>query len=216
MNSKTIVVGAGGHAVSVANIALSCGQSIIGFVDDNRCNDSLLGLPIFNLETCKKKYSQFSYVIGIGDNAVRKRIAMELKCIFPQAKFPNLIHRSATIGVRSYIGQGTVVMPQANIGPKSTIGDFCIINTSGSLDHDCVVGDFGSIAPGVITGGNVHIGNCSAVSIGATIKHGVKIGVDSIIGASSYVNEDVPDRIISYGVPSKKVRSRRHGESYLT
>lgn len=216
MTSEIIIIGAGGHAVSIANVALSCSKSIIGFIDNNRYGESLLGLPILNRELCEKKYPNFSYVIGIGDNAVRKKVLMEFKDKCPKAQFPNLIHKSATIGMNSRIGQGSVIMPQVNIGPKSIIGDFCIINTGGLLDHDCVMGDFSSIAPGVNTGGNVQIGNYSAISIGATIKHGIKIGTDSVIGAASYVDKDVEDGIVSYGIPSKKIRSRQRNDPYLS
>jgi len=77
------------------------------------------------------------------------------------------------------------------------------------------MGNYGSHVPGVSTGDNVQICHCSAISIGATIKHGVKIRADSVIGASSYVNKDVDNRVVAYGVPSKVIRSRQHGDSYL-
>ena len=75
--------------------------------------------------------------------------------------------------------------------------------------------NFSSIAPGVFTVGNVKIGIRSALSIGVTVKHGVCIGSDVIIGANSYVNKKVEDNVVAYGYPCKVVRKRNNGDSYL-
>ena len=34
MSKAIIIVGAGRHAISVTNVALSCGMSVVAFVDD--------------------------------------------------------------------------------------------------------------------------------------------------------------------------------------
>ena len=72
--------------------------------------------------------------------------------------------------------------------------------------------DFSSLAPSVTTGGNVFVGERSSISIGSTIKHNVKVGSDSVIGACSYLNKDVGDNCIFYGNPAKFVREREIGE----
>jgi acetyltransferase-like isoleucine patch superfamily enzyme len=106
-------------------------------------------------------------------------------------------------------------MPQAVVGPNSKVGKFCLLNTHASIDHDCIMHDFSSLAPAAVTGGVVSIGRRSAVSIGAIIKHGVKIGDDSIVGAGSYLNKDLPSHQIAYGTPAIKVGERNIGEPYL-
>ena len=35
---------------------------------------------------------------------------------------------------------------------------------------------------------------------------GVTIGANSIIGAHSFVNEDIPDNVLAFGVPAKIIR----------
>jgi acetyltransferase-like isoleucine patch superfamily enzyme len=106
-------------------------------------------------------------------------------------------------------------MPKACIGPNSKIGKFCLINTQSSIDHDCVMFDYSSLAPSAVTGGSVAIGPRSAISIGAKIKHGLKIGKDSIVGANSYLNKDLPNNQVAYGTPAKQVRARSIGDLYL-
>ena len=159
--------------------------------------------------------SSYSFGIAIGDNATRERIHNDLVSHYGELHFPPLIHASATISMFSNIDEGTVVMPNAVIGPNSAIGRFCIINTQASIDHDSEMMDFASLAPAATTGGTVLIGSRSAVSIGATIKHGVKIGSDSVVGANSYLNRDLVNNKIAYGTPAKPIRNRSIGDPYL-
>jgi len=215
MSTEIIIVGSGGHAISVTNVAISCGYSVIAYVDDIKCGNLLLDIPIISFEMCKKKYSEKKFFIAIGDNSKRKIVHEKFKYILPNASFPSLIHSSSTIGISSIIGDGSIVMPLSNIGPNSAVGKFCIINTNASIDHDCNMKDYSSLAPGVVTGGNVEIGFFSAISIGSTVKHSVHISDEVVIGAGSYVNKDIEGNVVAYGTPCKIVRSRKHGDSYL-
>ena len=215
MSSAIIILGAGGHAVSVANVAVACGMSIVAFVDDDKSESKLLGVPIITKQQCIDAHPSANFAIAIGDNSVRERVCNDYKSELPNSKFPSLIHPTSVVGFHSEIGSGTVIMPQANVGPNSIVGDFCILNTSSSIDHDCDMRSFSSIAPRVVTGGNVKIGARSAVSIGATIKHGIKIGDDVVIGANSYVNKAVDSNLVAYGTPCNAIRKREKGATYL-
>jgi sugar O-acyltransferase (sialic acid O-acetyltransferase NeuD family) len=210
-----VIFGSGGHAVSVANVAISAGYKIKCFIDKEKDGLDLLGLKIkkhlFNLDNI----GDLSFSIAIGNNAIRERVYRELISARPALYFPALIHASAIISIFTEIGDGTVIMPKAVIGPNSRVGKFCLINTLASIDHDCVMNDYSSLAPAAVTGGSVTIGLRSAVSIGATVKNGVTIGDDSVIGANSYLNKDLPSNIIAYGTPAKQVRSRNLTDEYL-
>ena len=215
MRPSIIIIGAGGHAVSIANVAHGSGMSVIAFVDDDKAGTNLLDIPVISTQRCINEHRTANLTIAIGDNAVRERVSNEYKSVMPNAKFPALIHNSTVIGINTKVGDGTVVMPQVNIGPNCTVRQFCILNTSSSIDHDCEMDAFSSIAPRVVTGGNVKIGLGSAVSIGATINHGVIIGDDVVIGANSYVNKKVESNVVAYGSPCKYVRKRSKGDSYF-
>lgn len=216
VSTPIIIIGAGGHAVSVANVALGSGMSVMAFVDDNKAGNDLLGIPVITQKQCIEEHKTANLAIAIGDNAVRERVSNEYKSELPLAYFPSIIHHSAIIGMNSKIGDGTVIMPLVNVGPNSFVDTFCIMNTSSSIDHDCEMKSFSSIAPRVVTGGNVRIGIRSAISIGATIKHGVEVGNDTIIGANSYVNKNIDNNIVAYGSPCKPVRERIKGDTYLS
>jgi acetyltransferase-like isoleucine patch superfamily enzyme len=61
-----------------------------------------------------------------------------------------------------------------------------------------------SLAPVAVTGGNVKIGFRSTISMGASVKHGVSIGDDSVLGANSYLNNDLENNQVAYDVSAKK------------
>jgi sugar O-acyltransferase (sialic acid O-acetyltransferase NeuD family) len=210
-----IIIGAGGHAVSVANVAISAGYKIAKFVDKNKKADYLLGVKIIVDISELDDLHNYEYCIAVGDNTLRERIYNNLMKMHACIKFPPLIHQSAVISSFSYIGEGTIVMPHAVVGPNSTVGKFCIINTQSSIDHDCNMMDFSSIAPNAVTGGSVKIGYRSAISIGAVIKQGLQIGDDSVLGASSYLNKNLANNKVAYGIPAKEVRGRKIGDDYL-
>lgn len=216
MSSSLVIVGAGGHAVSVANVALGSGMSIIAFVDDAQAGGHLIDIPIITTQQCMDAYPTENFAIAIGDNATREHVSHGYKASLPYAKFPAIIHHSAVVGAKSEIGEGTIVMPLAHVGPSSKVEPFCILNTASTIDHDCNMKAFSSIAPRVVTGGNVKIGLRSAVSIGAAIKHGVVVGDDTVIGANSYVNKSVDSLVVAYGSPCKFVRKRTKGDPYLS
>ena len=80
--------------------------------------------------------------------------------------FPPIVHPVASIGIKASIGDGSVVLAGAVVGPGASVGECCNVNTRAPLDHHGVLRDYASLAAGVITGGNVSIGEESAVSVG--------------------------------------------------
>ena len=215
MRDALVIIGAGGHAVSVTNVALSCGMSVLAYVDDSKAGGKVMEIPVISKQQCLQDFPTHNYAIAIGDNAVREKVLSEYKKDCPQAKFPALIHKSSALGMASSIGDGTIIMPLVNIGPNSIVGSFCVLNTGSSIDHDCVMSEFSSLGPRVVCGGDVNIGIRSAICIGATVKHAVTIGADVVIGANSYVNKSLDDNLVAYGSPCKKIRVRQKGDSYL-
>ena len=213
--SNLIIIGAGGHATSIANVATAAGFKIAGFVDPHKSGQLHINIPVLRDMNELDDIRKYDYAIAVGDNSNRERLRRELVERYDHLKFPPIIHSSAIVSDHATIGDGTVVMPNAVVGPNTNVGEFCILNTMSSIDHDCVICDFASLAPGVVTGGNVRIGMRSAVSIGAVIKHGIKIGEDSVVGANSFVNKEISSNVVVYGNPAKVIRKRKIGDPYL-
>ena len=89
------------------------------------------------------------------------------------------------------------------------------INTSTSIDHDNHFEDFSSCGPGVITGGNVNLGELSHIGIGAVVKNNIKIGQNTVVGGNSFVNKNCVNNHFFYGTPIKKVKKKLVTDNYL-
>lgn len=212
---RLVIFGDGGHAVSVADLAASAGFAVVNFVGTARVGGQLLGARVVGDVGDVIDLHTAEFAIALGDNAAREALSRDVRSRFDEHRFPCLIHPTANVSRFATLGFGTVVMAQANVGANCHVGRFCLLNTASSIDHDGRMEDFSSLAPRAVTGGGVSIGRRTAVSIGATVKHRVRIGADSVIGAMSFVNKDVGDRQVVYGVPARLIRAREVGDAYL-
>ena len=216
MNTRPIIIaGSGGHAVSVADLAISVGFSPVMFVDANSNRTELHGIPIRPDFGSLSKDTSHSCALAIGDNYQRLKVFETIKASHPGLDFPALIHKDTSVGSWSEIEKGSLIFPGSRIGANCRIGQFAIVNTSASLDHDSTLEEFSSLAPGVTTGGKVRIGSFSAVGLGAVVKHGVTIQSHTIIGAASNVLKDFEGYGVVFGNPAEWVRGRQIGDPYL-
>ena len=200
-----IIFGAGGHATSVADVALAAGFADLRFVDPHKAGETLLGFPVVGAFT--EDPAEHFFCIALGDGEGREQSRAGEAAAYRLDRFPALIHPAASVSKFAKVGHGSVVMAGARIGPNSVIGDFCVINTRAALDHDCRVADFASVAPGAVAGGYVNVGRCSTVAIGAVVRNGITIGEKTILGGGSYLNTDLPSNCVAYGTPAKVVRA---------
>jgi acetyltransferase-like isoleucine patch superfamily enzyme len=92
------------------------------------------------------------------------------------------------IGTFSYINALYGVVIKDNV----QIGSHCSIYSVSTIDN---------------SSGKVVLKNNCRIGSHSTILPGVSIGKNSIIGAHSLVNKDIPDNVIAFGVPAKVVRS---------
>lgn len=201
MSNKIIILGAGGHAKVIADIALKCGYEVCGFLDDNAKADKILGFPILGkIEDCLK-FTDCEFVIGIGSNAVRKMLSEKYAL-----SYATLIHPSAQIGAEVTIGNGTVVMANAVINPCTVIGNHVVINTASVVEHDNVIENYVHISPRAVTCGTVKIGEGVHVGAGATVINNISVCSGVIIGAGAAVVKNIAEKGTYVGVPAKIIK----------
>ena len=56
-----------------------------------------------------------------------------------------------------------------------------------------------------MTAGNVTIGECAHIHMGALIANRKNVGADAIVGAGAVVLSDVPPKLTVAGVPAKEI-----------
>lgn len=92
------------------------------------------------------------------------------------------------IGAFSYINAKNGVI----IEDEVQIGSHCSIYSVSTIDNKS---------------GMVHLKQNCKIGSHSTVLPGVTIGKNSIVGANSLVNDDIPDNVVAFGVPAKVVRS---------
>lgn len=207
MDSKErhyIIIGAGGHAKVIADIALANLAQSISFWDDYKSGDHC-SFPIITKEQLDLENSKHFYILGMGDLNIRKKVLAELEDM--AINLATLIHPSSTISSSASLGDGTVVMPRAVLNADCCIGRHTVLNTSCVVEHDCWIGDNVQIAPGAVLGGGVKIGEHALIGLGAKILPGTTIGSDVIVGAGAVVVKDIPSGSVVVGNPARKLRS---------
>ena len=97
------------------------------------------------------------------------------------------------------------------LGKNSDIGAFTYINAKYGveLEEDVQVGSHCSIySESTIDNknGKVIIKKNARIGAHSVVMPGVTIGENSIIGAFSFVNKDIPNNVIAFGIPAKVVK----------
>lgn len=194
--NKLVIIGAGGHGKVIADIALKNGYTDICFVDDNATGECM-GFSIIGVTASivSLNDSKTDFVIAIGNNAIRKRIAERY-----EVNWVTLIHPSAQIATNVTIGEGTVVMAGAIVNPCTTIGAHCIVNTGAIVEHDNQIGDYVHISPGAKLSGTVSVGECSWIGTGTSVINNIDICGDVVIGVGSVVIRNINNSGTYFGV----------------
>lgn len=100
------------------------------------------------------------------------------------------------------------------LGEKTDIGAFTYINAkNGVVIEDYVqIGSHCSIySESTIDEkkGKIVIKENAKIGTHSTIMPGVTIGKNAVVGAYSFVNKNIPDNVIAYGIPVKIVKKNK-------
>ena len=226
MRKNIVIFGSGVHSkVIFSEIIKIKKYNFLGFVDDFSQNGQKIitykGKSFFNLGKIKDviknngKRRKLYGIIGVGFNYIRKKIVNEVLKLDKTFKWESIISKDCILNGNINIGEGSLIMSGVVINTQTTIGNHCIINTSSSIGYENYFMDFSSCGPGVVTGGNVTLGENSYLGIGSIFKPGVKIGTNTVIGGNSFVNKKCLDNFLYFGVPVKQTRKRKIDENYL-
>ena len=168
---KIIIIGASGYAKVIAEtIDLLDQIQIVGFIDDHIEKGTLVYEQlqvIGSVNDIQQLSSQCdAFVIGIGNNDVRKQIADQYS---GKMKFDTIIHPRAYVSKSAFLSEGVVVLAGSVINSNSKIGKHSIINSNAVVDHDCQIGEFVHLVIGTLVGSNSIVSGSIKTEIGQVI-----------------------------------------------
>jgi acetyltransferase-like isoleucine patch superfamily enzyme len=98
--------------------------------------------------------------------------------------------KGVDIGAFSYLNALHGITIEENV----QIGSHCSIYTISTIDEKT---------------GPVHLKKNCKIGTHSVVMPGVTIGKNAVVGAFSFVNKDVPDDSLAYGVPAKIVKAKK-------
>lgn len=199
---KIIIIGAGENAQIVANIlAYQAENKIIGFLDDNKRGQDILGKISDYVNYNKKDYYFF---VSFGNGQLRKKFYLRLKR--DKVKFINAIHPTTWIEKKVELGENVMVGAFSYININTKIGDNTIINNGCLIEHDNKIGKHCQLTPGIVTGGGVTIAEGVYVGLGTIIRDHIVIAKNCLIGMDSNVVKNTTADSVYYGNPAKFIK----------
>lgn len=201
INNTLLIVGAGGHARSVADVALQTGYKDLIFWDKNaRKNEKIFNFTVINdIEILNNSQN---IILAIGNNEERERIFSSLN----KMNIVNIISSLSYLGRELSIKNGNFISHGSYLGSLSNIGNNNIINTHCVIEHECIIGNNNHISINSTIAGRCKIENNVFIGAGSVIKDGVNICSNVIIGAGSVVVKDITESGTYVGIPVKKIK----------
>lgn len=208
MDSRLLIIGAGGHGKVVADCAEQTGRfNQIVFLDN--------GYPARNkhehwdiIGTQEQLHGLIgdndSVFVAIGNNTARQTICEDVV----QAGFRliSLIHPTAVVSDYAKLAEGVLVCANATVNAFTRVGRGSIINTNANVDHDCIIGDYVHIAPGCSIAGTVSIGTGSFIGVGSAIIQNINVGENCTVGAGSTLIRSIGNAVTVVGTPAKPIK----------
>lgn len=202
MSESYILIGGSGHAKVIMDCIRASGGQVAGILDDGmEAGTRVLGIPVLGKTADYQVCKEHKFVIAIGNNTVRSKIAQRLN-----VEWGTVIHPSAVVSNHAEIGAGTVVMPGAVVNSGAMIGSHCIVNTGAVVEHDNRLADFVHISPKAALGGTVTVGEGTHVGIGACVRNNITICGGCTIGAGAAVVKNITEPGTYVGVPARKIK----------
>jgi UDP-N-acetylbacillosamine N-acetyltransferase len=198
------ILGFGGHARAIGDVAIDLGIAKLLFVDRHaREDEGFAGFPVA-VELPHSLPDGWKVVPGTGDGAKRERqIEHALQHELPLTA---LVSARAYVGTGAEIAIGAFIAHHAHLGPLVSIGRGTIVNTAAIVDHEGRIGDFAHVSVNATIAGRCRIGNHVMIGAGATVIDNIEIADHVIIGAGATVVADIRKPGTYVGSPARLIR----------
>lgn len=203
VNKPVILIGGGGHALTLGTVLEDAGVSVLGYID--RAATDLpwpwLGDDDAALEQQVWKRGQMVMAIGTAPQ-LRAKLFQRFKQA--GAEFATFVDRRAFVARSASLGEGCFVHPFGFVGAQVMLGLDVFVGPSAIIEHGARVGDHSFVAQGGSLAGNAVLGACCLVGANASVREAIMLADATTIAMGAAVVAPV-ERLgtVLAGVPAR-------------
>ena len=193
---RLALIGGGGFAKEVAEVAQLLGYHVVGCVDD--ASSILAPIPHWGglnaLGSRQAEFDEVAMAIGAVDRRsfeIRHRILESFNQ--HDFTFANLVSPMATLAKGVTVSSGVFVAHGVVVSVDAQLGRHVILNSNAIIGHDAVIGDQSIVAPGAFIGGETQVGKRVLIGPGAQVMQGLSVGDETIVSVGSVVLRSLPN-----------------------
>lgn len=167
--------------------------------------DSLLGHPVVAFEDVERTFAPETHAAFVAVpytqlNRVRARLCGAAKAkgyaLATYVSSHAFVWRDVEIGENCFIFEANVVQYSVRIGNN------VVLWSGNHIGHRSVIEDDCFFASHVVVSGYCHIGAGAFLGVNSTLRDGITIGRDAVVGAGAVVVKDVAERQVVRGNPA--------------
>lgn len=192
---RLAILGGGGFAREVAEVAEMCGYSVAACFSLDA--GSFAAIHRGYLDELEREAADFDGVaLGVGATdrrSLRRRQDLIDWLLARRIACPALVSPHAVVAANALIGDGAFVAHGVIVGLDTQVEPFGLVNSGAILGHDVAIATNAIVAPGAFIGGGSSVGSGSLIGPLAKVLQGVAIGEDVIVGIGCTALRSVAD-----------------------
>jgi sugar O-acyltransferase (sialic acid O-acetyltransferase NeuD family) len=170
--------------------------------------EEFLGLPLVDFESVSDAYPPSAYGMFValsysGMNSVRRTK-------FEAAKdkgynLPSYVSSRCSWLSDEPPGENCFILEDNTVQPFVRIGSNVTLWSGNHLGHDSVVGDHCFISSHVVVSGHCTIGESCFLGVNATLRNGLTLAPETLVGAGAIIMKDTVERGVYVGPRAEKL-----------
>jgi sugar O-acyltransferase (sialic acid O-acetyltransferase NeuD family) len=158
---------------------------------------SFLDLPLVDFETVAMVYPPNRFKMFIALSYAKMNVVRAEKYFTAKKHGYDLVSylsSRCTFLTDDPAGDNCFILEDNTIQPFVRIGNNVTMWSGNHIGHDSVIGDHSFISSHVVVSGHVRVGEYSFLGVNATIRNGVSIAPETLVGAGALIMTDTVEK----------------------